>query len=112
MNAPPVQVGFGRRVVPPVDGFYEIGGARQDGNVNSELSMALSKRVDRENYQGEKRLFNVPEAAKYLGMTEWGIRGLISDGKIPSVRNGRRVFLDIEDMNRWIEESKETADQF
>ncbi len=60
----------------------------------------------------EKRLFTVLEAAEYLGMTEWGVRGLIYNGKIPSVRNGRRVFLDIEDMNRWIEENKEKTELF
>jgi excisionase family DNA binding protein len=57
-----------------------------------------------------KRLLSVSEAAVYLGMTQWGVRGLIYNGKIPSVRNGRRVFLDIEDMNRWIEENKEQVD--
>ena len=54
-----------------------------------------------------KRLYTVPEAAEYLGMTDWGIRGLITNGKIDTVRNGRRLFLAIEDMDRWIAENKQ-----
>jgi len=57
----------------------------------------------------QKRLYAIPEAAEYLGMTKWGVRGLIYDGKIPAVRNGRRVFLAIEDMDKWIEENKTIA---
>ncbi len=53
-----------------------------------------------------KRLYNVREAAVYLGRTTWAVRGMIAAGKIPYVRDGRRILLDIRDMDVWIEKSK------
>ena len=53
-----------------------------------------------------KRLYSIPEAAVYLGRTVWGVREMIWAGKIPIVRDGRRILLDILDMERWIEQSK------
>jgi excisionase family DNA binding protein len=53
-----------------------------------------------------KRLFSIPEAAFYLGRSVDALREMIWAGKIPCVRDGRRVLVDIEDMNKWIESSK------
>ncbi len=53
-----------------------------------------------------KRLYNIQEAAIYLGRTTWAVRGMIAAGKIPYVRDGRRILLDIRDMDVWIERSK------
>ncbi len=54
----------------------------------------------------EKRLYNVPEAARYLGLSVWGIRELHYSGKIAAVRNGRRMLFDRADLDQWIERSK------
>lgn len=54
----------------------------------------------------EKRLYSIPEAAAYLGRSVWSMREMIWAGKIPVVRDGRRIFVDIDDMNRWIEQNK------
>jgi len=54
----------------------------------------------------KKRLFNVGEAAVYLGRSVCALREMIWAGKIPCVRDGRRVLLDIQDMDAWIEQSK------
>jgi excisionase family DNA binding protein len=56
----------------------------------------------------EKRLYSVPEAAVYLGRTVWGVREMVWGGKLPCIRDGRRVLLDIRDMNKWIEQNKMT----
>lgn len=53
-----------------------------------------------------KRLYNVEEAALYLGRSVWGIREMIYAGKLPIIKDGRRVLLDIADMDKWIERSK------
>jgi len=53
-----------------------------------------------------KRLYNVEEAAEYLGRSVWGVREIIYSGQIDCVRIGRRVQLDIRDMDKWIEENK------
>jgi excisionase family DNA binding protein len=55
----------------------------------------------------KKRLYSISEAATYLGRSDWSVRELIWGGKLPSVRVGRRVHLDIVDLDHWIEENKE-----
>ena len=53
-----------------------------------------------------KRLYSVSEAADYLGRSVWSVRELIWKGSLPCVREGRRVHLDIIDLNQWIEKNK------
>lgn len=55
-----------------------------------------------------KRLYTIPEAARYLGRTVWSVRELIWKGEIPLVRVGRRIHLDIEDLNLFIANHKTT----
>ena len=54
----------------------------------------------------KKRLYSIPEAATYLGRSVWAIRELIWDGKLPCVKVGRRIHLDIIDLDQWIEKNK------
>jgi excisionase family DNA binding protein len=53
-----------------------------------------------------KRLFTIREAGEYLGRTPWAVRHLIWDGLLPSVRIGRRVQVDVRDMDDMIERNK------
>jgi excisionase family DNA binding protein len=53
-----------------------------------------------------KRLLTIPEAGEYLGRSTWSIRELIWAGSLPIVRVGRRIHLDIYDLNEWIERNK------
>lgn len=55
-----------------------------------------------------KRLYTLREGAFYLGRTLWGIRELVWAGKIPVVRSGKRMFVDIRDLDSFIEKSKFT----
>jgi excisionase family DNA binding protein len=54
----------------------------------------------------QKRLYSVQEAGLYLGRSVWGIRELIYAGKLACVRDGRRVLIDIEDMDQYIKRNK------
>lgn len=54
----------------------------------------------------QKRLYSVKEAGKYLGRSAWAIRHLIWSGELPQVRQGRRVFVDIVDLNQFVERFK------
>ena len=54
----------------------------------------------------KKRLYSVTEAAEYLGRSVWSVRELIWGGKLPCVKVGRRIHLDIVDLDRWIEQNK------
>ena len=52
------------------------------------------------------RLLTVDQAAMYLGRTKTSVQHLISDGAIPVVRHDRRVFLDVRDLDCWIDAAK------
>lgn len=54
----------------------------------------------------QKRLYSIAEAAQYLGRSSWAVRHLIWSGKLAEVRSGRRVHLDIKDMEAFIERIK------
>ena len=61
----------------------------------------------RKNPQGPaKRLYTVPEAAFYLGRSVDGLREMMWAGKLSYIKDGRRVLLDIHDMDKYIEENK------
>ena len=54
-----------------------------------------------------KRLMSIPEAAKYLDRSPHAVRHLIAKGELPKVQRGdNRVFLDRQDLDRWIEFGK------
>jgi len=55
-----------------------------------------------------KRLYNIKEASIYLGRTVWAVREMLWAGKMPYVKDGKRILLDIRDMDSWIEKSKIT----
>jgi excisionase family DNA binding protein len=59
-----------------------------------------------ESTRVSKRLYSVAEAAHYLGRSAWSVRRLIWSGELPEVRAGRRVHLDIRDMDEFIEKNK------
>lgn len=54
----------------------------------------------------EKRLYNIKEASKYLGRSVWALREMYYSGKIPCVRDGRRILFDITDLDTWIDRNK------
>lgn len=53
-----------------------------------------------------KRLLSIKASAEYLGRGVYGIRELIWDGKLPIVRDGRKIFLDVKDLDAYIEKNK------
>ena len=63
-------------------------------------------RKDKTKNDYEKRLYSIKEAASYLGRSEWGVRELVWAGRIPFVKVGRRVHIDIHDLDNFIEQNK------
>jgi excisionase family DNA binding protein len=55
------------------------------------------------------RLLTVEQGASYLGRTKSAMQHLISAGRIPVVREGGRVFLDIRKLDIWIDENSSEA---
>lgn len=56
----------------------------------------------------KKRLFTVQEASLYLGRSVPSLRELIWAGSLPIVRVGRRIHLDLFDLDRFVEQHKTT----
>jgi len=54
-----------------------------------------------------KRLYDLKEAAGYLARPVYSVRTLIWNGKIPVIKEGRKMYLDVYDMDAYIEWSKE-----
>jgi excisionase family DNA binding protein len=54
----------------------------------------------------KKRLLTVKEASDYLGRSIPSIRWLYWSGSLPIVRVGKRIHLDIVDLNNWIDKHK------
>ena len=53
------------------------------------------------------RLLTVEQAATYLGRTKEAVQHMVASGKLPTVRSDRRVFVDVVDLDRWIEDNKQ-----
>ena len=56
------------------------------------------------------RLLTLKKAAEVLGLTEWAMRSRIWSGDIPVVRfpGGRKMYIDVRDIERFIERNKMT----
>lgn len=54
----------------------------------------------------QKRLYTISETGVYLGRSVWSIRELIWKGELTTVRVGRRIHLDINDLDTFIEKHK------
>lgn len=54
------------------------------------------------------RLHSTIEAAEYLGLSIWTLRGLLWGGEIPMVRFARKQYVDVRDLDAFIEEHKKT----
>lgn len=56
------------------------------------------------------RLLTLKKAADYLGLTVWALRERVWSGDIPVVRfpNGRKQYIDRQDLEHFILANKET----
>jgi excisionase family DNA binding protein len=54
----------------------------------------------------KKRLMTIKEAAIYLGRSVWTIRSLIWAGTLPFIKTGRIYYLDILDLDDFIDKNK------
>jgi len=59
--------------------------------------------------RGSRRLLTLKEAAAVLGLSPYSVRRLIAAGTLPSVRLTRRIQVDLRDLERLIEQSKDRS---
>jgi len=53
-----------------------------------------------------KRLISQKEAGEYLGISYWTVRDLVFCGDIPHIRIRRRILMDIQDLDDYIQKTK------
>lgn len=56
-----------------------------------------------------KRLFNVCEAAAFLGVRAYTIRRLVHVGELPRVDICRKLLIDIQDLEDYLNKQKRVA---
>ena len=55
----------------------------------------------------QPRLLRIPEAAAYLGATNWFVEELVRANAIPFLTVGKYRVIDICDLDAWIEKEKQ-----
>lgn len=53
------------------------------------------------------RLLDLRSAAAYLSLSYWSVRRMVLSGEIDHLRFGKKILVDVEDVNRWIGRRKE-----
>ncbi|MEJ2658847.1 MAG: helix-turn-helix domain-containing protein [Desulfobacterales bacterium] len=53
-----------------------------------------------------KRLYSIKELVKEIGATEWFWRTQIWNGKLPYIQIGRKMLIDREDVETFIQKNK------
>jgi hypothetical protein len=84
---------------------------RRDANelLDQLAELIAAKIQEKQNHNGvchSQRLKSIEDAAEDIGRTKPGMDHLIASGKIRTVRADRRVMIDVQDLDRWIEENK------
>jgi len=53
------------------------------------------------------RLLSYEATTRYVSLSYWTVRRMVVDGVIPHIKSGKRVLIDVHDLDDWIEKSKE-----
>ena len=64
---------------------------------------------DRESDVLPPRLLSYEAATRYLSLSYWTVRNMVLEGHIPHIRSGKRVLIDVQDLDEWIAKSKEVG---
>lgn len=51
----------------------------------------------------EPRLLDVKGAAQYLSTTIWCVRSLVWEKKLPSIRLGKKILFDRQDLDKFVD---------
>lgn len=55
-----------------------------------------------------KRLLSIKEASTFLGRSDWSVREMLWAAKLPYIKDGKRIFIDIIDLETWVDRNKQT----
>lgn len=54
----------------------------------------------------QPRCLSIKQPVHYLGSSVWHIRSLCWSGKLTHIRAGKRIVIDRNDLDRWIDRAK------
>ena len=100
---------------PPAKDAIHGGGCADLRNDEGKASAGESSGVDAERGERKgtgrlpRRLVSQQEAATYLGISYWTLRDLVFRRDLPSLRIGRRLLLDLRDLEAFIANAKTTG---
>ncbi len=57
----------------------------------------------------QPRLLSYEAATRYLSLSYWTVRHMVVEGHIPHIKSGKRVLIDVQDLDAWIEKNKEVG---
>lgn len=69
------------------------------------VERVLSQRTS--SQRREKRMVSTKEAAVYIGVSVRTIQNMIANDELPSAAAGRRILIDMYDLDRWIDAQKQ-----
>ena len=77
-------------------------------NAPDSLSDAslVRKRKDPAKPALPRRLCSLADAAGYLAVSDWTVRQMVWRGDLPHIRRGKRILLDLRDLEGWIDREK------
>lgn len=58
---------------------------------------------------GERKLYSIRQAADLMGRGQWAIRQMVADGRLPCIRDGKRILVERTAIDTWILERKEVS---
>ena len=73
---------------------------------NQSADVHQSEETQSKTRDGHKRLLTLNEAGIYIGLSHWRVRSLIYSGQLAYVRLGRRILIDLKDIDALIDSSK------
>ena len=78
---------------------------RKDGTIERTAAQIKTRQIG-------PRLLPLKKAAEVLGLTTWAMRSRVWSGDIPVVRfpGGRKMYVDVRDIEKFIERNKMTFD--
>ena len=56
-----------------------------------------------------QRLLSLKDASAYLGFSLRSVRNLVYSRELPIIRLGAKIFIDLRDLDQWIERKKQYA---
>jgi excisionase family DNA binding protein len=82
-------------------------GRTNDCRGGSHIAGAMSEQSSHNSQDvSKKRLYSLKDASSYLGVSYWSVRDLIHDGTLRYIRIGRRLLVDIQDLDKFVEMNK------